>query len=238
MLDDEYITDEEIKRFNAKIDRYSKRETDYLPDKLSREIVENMDEQEQKQLKEDITEFLKKDSMRFNKGKDYSKYFKNIYGKSFDDLERKKSELIDELNLSTESGTMGAINKLNLNPRQNRFEKMTPKQRLKSFYGIQSQLNRNPDDYKEAYIKALATEFGEGSLEYEAIKNVVDKIDGKELWLLYGADADLQLDFIYTEGNYAEFKAETILEAFRNAGYEAESVIDNIAERVKEIYGE
>ncbi len=237
MLDNEYITDEEIKRFNEKINRYSKREMDYLPDKLSRQIIDDMDEQEQIILKKNIESFLKKDSMRVNKGVNYSKFFKYVYDNAFDKLESKKAELIDELNLSTEAGTMGAISKLNLYPRQNRFENMTPKQRLKSLQGIEAQLNRNPEDYKESYIKALATQFGENSIEYETIKTVVDKIDGKELWLLYGADADLQIDFIYTKGGEdAEVKAQMILDAFKNAGYEAGNVIDNLLEKLNQMY--
>lgn len=239
MSDDTFITDEEIKRYNAKISRYSKVPTDYLPEKLSRASIEKMDAQKQKELKEDIADFLRQDSLRIDKASGATKYFKRLYTKLFEELEAKKAEMADRLDSSTEKGTMGAINKLNLSPRQNRFDKMSQKERMKSLQGIMSQLNKNPDDYKASYIEAMKTMFGEGSLEYDLIKPIIEKISGEELYLLYGEDADLQIDVIYNKGLSADVKAGLILDALYEHGYidEKPDYISDLTRRIKEMYG-
>ena len=235
---DDYISDEEIKKYNEKIQRFSRRNLIGMPSKISRSDIEKMDSDEIAQLKEDIADFMQRDATRIDKISGATKYFKNNYDKLFNKLEEKKGKLREELGGTTEKGTMGAINKMNLAPRKNRFNTMTDAQRLKSFYGIQSQLKKDPEDYKQSYIEALKTEFGEGSLEYNLIKEVVDKIDGKTLYLLYGENADLQIDFIYSKGEPVETRAQTILNAFKEEGFISEDidVIDDLLSDLEDMY--
>lgn len=235
---DDYISDEEIKKYNDKIQRFSRRNLIGMPSKISRSDIDKMDSAEIAQLKEDIEDFLKKDATRVDKISGATKYFKRNYEKVYDKLEEKKSQLRDEIGGTTEKGTMGAINKMNLRPRKNRFDAMSDKQRLKSFYGMLNQLKKDPEDYKRSYIEALKTEFGEGSLEYNLIKEVVDKIDGKTLYLLYGENADLQIDFIYSKGEPVETRAQTILNAFKEEGFISEDIdlIDNLLSDLEDMY--
>lgn len=235
---DDYISDEEIKKYNEKIQRFSRRNLIGMPSKISRSDIEKMDSDEIAQLKEDIEDFMRKDATRVDKISGATKYFKRYYEKRYEALEKKKAELREELGGSTEKGTMGAINKLNLAPRKNRFDTMTPQQQIKSLRGIESQLKKDPEEYKQNYIDSLKTQFGEGSLEYNLIKEVVDKIDGKTLYLLHGENSDLQIDFIYSKGEKLESKAQVILDAFKEEGFITEDIdiIDELSARLEDIW--
>lgn len=238
MSDNIIITDEELKKYNDKIQRFSKRNLEGLPTKLSRSDIDKMDESERAELKEDISDFLKRDSTRIDKVSGATKYFKRYYERHYEALEKKKAELREELGGSTEKGTMGAINKLNLAPRKNRFDTMTQQQRIKSLRGIENQLKKDPEEYKQNYIDSLKTQFGEGSLEYNLIKEVVDKIDGKTLYLLHAENSDLQIDFIYSKGETAESKAQVILNAFKEEGFITDDLdtIDELTRRLEDMW--
>ena len=220
MSDETLITDEEIKRYNEKINRYRTKDFDlFLPEEISRKYIEQLDYEETLRLKEDIKDFLKNDSMKVDKSSGEFNWFKRKYDRRFNEKEKIKEKLASKLDVSTESGTMGSIQKLNLMPKNNTFNNMTRKQRLQSLRGIESQLNTlSPEQYKRNYLDALKNEFGEFTPEYEVIKSVVDKISGEELWLLYGKDSDLQIDFIYT-GIEVEQRTGEILKAFNRLGY-------------------
>ena len=218
------ISDEEIKKFNEKIKRYKRKESSetkmYLPQEISRKYIEELEPKEQIRLKADIIDFLKKDSMNVDKLSGERKWLKKIYSRRFEELEKKKKELREKLNVSTEKGTMGSTTKLNLNPSKNKFDNMTHGQILKSLKGIERALAKDaPNVYKESYMKAVETMFGKNTYGYNIVKNIIDQIDAETLFLLYGEDADLQLDFYYTEGESLANKLETVLNAFYDYGF-------------------
>lgn len=238
MSDEIIITDEEIKKFNEKVDRFEQRGYKYVPEKISRKDIEGMSNNELEVLRDNVDEFLRNDAIRVDNKSGVSRYFKRYYNKEFEKLEGKKAELRSEVSEDTSKGTMGAINKLNLKARTNRFNAMTEKQKIRSLIGIESQLKKNPEEYKRNYIEALKTNFGEGSVEYDLIKEVVDKIDAKKLYLLYGENADLQIDFIYTVGDDISERAQTILDAFKDEGYITDKmdVTAELVSRLKDIW--
>lgn len=224
IVDDFNITEEEIEKYNDKITRYERKDTEGLPHRISASEIERMDDAEKFRLKQDISDFLERDSMRIDKASGERKWLKRKYDRVFDESQKLQEEMASYLEPSTEKGTMGAIAKLNLSPKQNHFDDMTPSQRRKSLAGMEVQLSKNqPETYKQNFLKALETEFGKRNVNYEAIKNIVDRMDGKVLYALYAENSDLQIDFIYSQGEQAELRAQMILDALYEQGF---SVVD------------
>lgn len=236
MSDETIITDEELRKYNEKIKRYERRQM-HVPSLVTRQQVDEMDEVEKARLKEDIEDFLRKDSMREDKQTYERKWFKRSYARKVEQANEEHKDLFDVADkISQKFGGMGSVNQ----PRgiDNKFDDFTHQQRVKSFEGLQGLASHlSYRNYKANYLKAIETEFGELSTEYSILKEIVESIDPKDLMKLYRIDPDLQIEFVYSQGEASDYRAEIIIEAFKRAGYIPDTVKyeDMKAKREKEL---
>lgn len=131
-------------------------------------------------------------------------------------INRKRAELRKKANVSTEKGTMGAIHKMNLQPKKsdynkipkanwNDFVKLMEKQSMDSYYTDKEKI------YKENYLKAIANVYGKNNSLYKFVKNIPPDI----LVSAYYDDPILQIEYVYPTGEDLDSQRENVLEHWK-----------------------
>lgn len=115
-------------------------------------------------------------------------------------INRKRAQLRKKANVSTEKGTMGAIEKMNLRPKKldpNKIRKSMWDEVVQNFerQSLESYYNDRDDLYKQNYLKAFTDAFG--GLDTDNLYDVIDSLPSSTVIEMFYYDPNLQIDFLY-----------------------------------------
>lgn len=195
-----------VRQFNAKITRTEKKFPEiesYLPERINKQMLMGKIEtrQDYNRVVNSYKRFMRKgaETPIMNKqGLQVTLWEKKEMQIATATINRKRSMQRKKADVSTEKGTMGSIEKMNLLPKKFNFEGMgyeafqkfketVEKQIMSNYYKEKEEL------YKANYIKALENIFGKGN----KLIPIVNKISSKRLVQLFYEDPNMQIDFIY-----------------------------------------
>lgn len=195
-----------VRQFNAKITRIEKKFPEiesYLPERINKQMLMGKIEtrQDYNRVVNSYKRFMRKgaEAPIMNKqGLQVTLWEKREMQIATATINRKRSMQRKKADVSTEKGTMGSIEKMNLLPKKFNFESMgyeafqkfketVEKQIMSNYYKEKDEL------YKANYIKALENIFGKGN----KLIPIVNKISSKRLVQLFYEDPNMQIDFIY-----------------------------------------
>lgn len=112
-------------------------------------------------------------------------------------INARNKALIQRYEPSTTKGTMGTIERNNLQPRKNRVNTIQPKDYNRYVSNLFKQVMQNDaernEQYKENFLKAVENVMGENSKLYQVVKNM----DSALLTKYYYTEPLLQLTFVY-----------------------------------------
>lgn len=193
-----------VKNFNAKIRRVKKKHPELAfiqPAKLSKSEIKTSYESVPKATYRKAIAGYKKYLERggempytTKRGVNITLWQKREIDRQFRTINAQRKKEIDKYQPSVFKGTSNAIKNMNLKPRKNTIEEISPKSWGRFVENLEKQAYHNTSKrhYKENYLKAILNEFGEGEL-YEKFKNVPEDT----LYQMYFDSPYLQIDFIY-----------------------------------------
>lgn len=204
-----------VRQFNAKITRVSRRNpvlAGIQPERLNNQAIQQMLRQ---MTRQDFNRWLGRTRRYLKAGAEMPYTTKQgvnttvwQFQETTNDFRsinaRRKAEL-KRLQPSTFTGTMGAIEQLNLRPRKNTVQEILPRDWERFVKNVESQsyrVNRiqQAEMYTNNYIEAIRNNLGfQPNLE-----NLVRQIPPEELYDLYASNPMLQIDFIYSLEDVAD----------------------------------
>lgn len=214
-----------VRQFNSKITRTLKKHpelADFLPERLSvSELTSGITSR--KDFNRQINSarrFLRKGAeapVTSKSGIKTTAWEKREVGYRVAQINRTRTAERKKANVSTYTGTMGAIENFNLTPKKydinkmpakswDKFVKNTEKQLMDNYFSEKMKL------YKENYIKGLRTIFGRRA---EVIIEMVDNISAETMVEMYYKDPVLQTEFIYDEKEL-DIKFNAIIQHLNN----------------------
>ena len=196
-----------VKNFNAKIRRIEKNRPEIAPLQPSKENLKALRETLKGMSRVDINYQFKKMENYLKRGAELpyttkqgvntTVWEKKEVDRAIRTINARNKALIQKYEPSTTKGTMGTIERNNLQPRKNRINTIQPKDYNKYVSNLfkqvmQSETGRN-ERYKVNFLKAIENIMGENSKLYQVVKN----IDSALLTKYYYTEPLLQLTFVY-----------------------------------------
>lgn len=205
--DDSKAISNAVRQFNAKRTRLIKRDPlleQYLPDKLKVSDVRGRIESRadfKREIKS-VQRFMKPNAAKLvqsKKGLVVTLYEKLETAYKVRRINRARKRELETLPIDTEHGTMGAVRKNNLQPKQFDFDDMDISEWESFVESVDRQTmpnyaNGKQSLYKENFIKGLESIFGD---QAEELKKMIRDIDPKQLYEIYYTNPVLRLEFIY-----------------------------------------
>ena len=205
--DDSKAISNAVRQFNAKRTRLIKRTPfleQYLPDKLNVSDVRGRIETRadfKRELKS-IQRFMKPNAAKLvqsKKGLIVTLYEKLEISYKIRRINARRKKEREEMPIDTEHGTMGAVRKNNLQPKNFDFDEMDLDNWDSFVESVERQSMPNYASgkqslYKENFIKGLESIFGD---QAEELKKLVAKIDPKQLYEIYYTNPVLRMEFLY-----------------------------------------
>lgn len=197
-----------VRQFNSKITRLLKKNPalkPYLPDRINaKELTKNI--QTRSDFNREINSlgrFLKKGAetpITTDTGLRTTQWQRKEIGYKVANINRQRTAERKRANVSTFTGTMGTIQKNNLEPKQYDFNKIKPSDWDKFVQNVEKQVKENyfsekNELYKQNYMTAISNVFNkEDSARLSAI---LQNIPAEDLIDLFYSDPVLQIDFVY-----------------------------------------
>lgn len=218
-----------VRQFNSKITRTIKKFPElqpYLPDKINaKEITKNIQTRNDfnRELNS-LKRFLKKGAEKpitTDTGLRTTQWQRQEIGYKVAQINRQRTAERKRANVSSFTGTMGSIQKNNLEPKQYDFNKIKPSDWDKFVTNVEKQVMQNyfsdkNELYKQNYLKAIFNVFSK--TDANMISNIINKIPADEFIDLFYADPVLQIDFIY-DPLEASIISENIVSHLSARGY-------------------
>lgn len=196
-----------VKNFNAKIRRVEKNRPEIAVLQPPRENLKALRESLKGMSRIDINYQFKKMENYLKKGAELpyttkqgvntTVWEKKEIERAVRTINARNKAIIKKYEPSTTKGTMGTIERNNLQPRKNRVNTIQPKDYGKYVSNLFKQVLKNDGErnerYKENFLKAVANIMGENSKLFK----MVSKIDAELLTKYYYTEPLLQLTFVY-----------------------------------------
>lgn len=196
-----------VKRFNAKIRRVEKNRPELSALQPPKENLKALRETLKGMSRVDINYQFKKMENYLKKGAELpyttkqgvntTVWEKKEIDRAVRTLNARNKALIQKYEPSTTKGTMGTIERNNLQPRKNRVNTIQPKDYNRYVSNLFKQVMQNDvernERYKENFLKAVENIMGENSKLYQVVKNM----DSDLLTKYYYTEPLLQLTFVY-----------------------------------------
>ena len=204
-----------VRQFNAKITRTAKKNPSIasaLPDRMNSQAIQQMYSQlTRKDFNRWVAStmrFLRKGAetvVKTKAGVSTTRWQLNEIRYNLNAINAERRKRMERLQPSTYRGTMGAIQELELQPRRNMSQTITPEYWEQYVRGIEKQVlssyvSGKMELYKENYKKAILNELG----NQEELLDIVDKIPADTLAEVYASDPGLQINYIYYDIDIAE----------------------------------
>lgn len=197
-----------VKQFNSKITRLLKKNPalkPYLPDRINaKELTKNIQTRSDFNREiNSISRFLKRGAespITTDTGLRTTQWQRRELGYKVANINRQRTAERKRANVSTFKGTMGSIQKNNLEPKQYDFNKIKPSDWDKFVQNVEKQVKENyfsekNELYKQNYMTAISNVFNkEDSARLSAI---LQNIPAEDLIDLFYSDPVLQIDFVY-----------------------------------------
>lgn len=218
-----------VRQFNSKITRLLKKNPalkPYLPDRINaKELTKNI--QTRSDFNREINSlnrFLKKGAetpITTETGLRTTLWQRKEIGIKVATINRKRAVERKRANVSTFKGTMGSIQKNNLEPKQYDFNKIKPSNWDKFVQTVEKQVKANyfsekNELYKQNYMLAISNVFNKE--DSARLLSIIQKIPAEKLVDLYYLDPVLQIDFVY-DPLEAYILSENIERHLRDYGY-------------------
>lgn len=218
-----------VKQFNSKITRLLKKNPElkpYLPDRINaKELTKNI--QTRSDFNREINSlnrFLKKGAetpITTETGLRTTLWQRKEIGIKVATINRKRAVERKRANVSTFKGTMGSIQKNNLEPKQYDFNKIKPSNWDKFVQTVEKQVKANyfsekNELYKQNYMLAISNVFNKE--DSSKLLSIIQKISAENLIDLYYSDPVLQIDFVY-DPLEAYILSENIKQHLKDYGY-------------------
>lgn len=197
-----------VRQFNSKITRLLKKNPalkPYLPDRINaKELTKNIQTRSDFNREiNSISRFLKRGAespITTDTGLRTTQWQRKELGYKVANINRQRTAERKRANVSTFKGTMGSIQKNNLEPKQYDFNKIKPSDWDKFVQNVEKQVKENyfsekNELYKQNYMTAISNVFNkEDSARLSAI---LQNIPAEDLIDLFYSDPVLQIDFVY-----------------------------------------
>lgn len=197
-----------VRQFNSKITRLLKKNPalkPYLPDRINaKELTKNI--QTRSDFKREINSlgrFLKKGAetpITTDTGLRTTQWQRKEIGYKVANINRQRTAERKRANVSTFTGTMGTIQKNNLEPKQYDFNKIKPSDWDKFVQNVEKQVKENyfsekNELYKQNYMTAISNVFNKE--DSSKLLSIIQNIPAENLIDLFYSDPVLQIDFVY-----------------------------------------
>lgn len=197
-----------VRQFNSKISRLLKRNPalkPYLPDRINaKELTKNI--QTRSDFNREINSlgrFLKKGAetpITTDTGLRTTQWQRKEIGYKVANINRQRTAERKRANVSTFTGTMGTIQKNNLEPKQYDFNKIKPSDWDKFVQNVEKQVKENyfsekNELYKQNYMTAISNVFNKE--DSSKLLSIIQNIPAENLIDLFYSDPVLQIDFVY-----------------------------------------
>lgn len=197
-----------VRQFNSKITRLLKRNPalkPYLPDRINaKELTKNI--QTRSDFNREINSlgrFLKKGAetpITTDTGLRTTQWQRKEIGYKVANINRQRTAERKRANVSTFTGTMGTIQKNNLEPKQYDFNKIKPSDWDKFVQNVEKQVKENyfsekNELYKQNYMTAISNVFNKE--DSSKLLSIIQNIPAENLIDLFYSDPVLQIDFVY-----------------------------------------
>lgn len=197
-----------VRQFNSKITRLLKKNPalkPYLPDRINaKELTKNI--QTRSDFNREINSlgrFLKKGAetpITTDTGLRTTQWQRKEIGYKVASINRQRAAERKRANVSTFTGTMGTIQKNNLEPKQYDFNKIKPSDWDKFVQNVEKQVKENyfsekNELYKQNYMTAISNVFNKE--DSSKLLSIIQNIPAENLIDLFYSDPVLQIDFVY-----------------------------------------
>lgn len=197
-----------VRQFNSKITRLLKKNPalkPYLPDRINaKELTKNI--QTRSDFNREINSlgrFLKKGAetpITTDTGLRTTQWQRKEIGYKVANINRQRTAERKRANVSTFTGTMGTIQKNNLEPKQYDFNKIKPSDWDKFVQNVEKQVKENyfsekNELYKQNYMTAISNVFNKK--DSSKLLSIIQNIPAENLIDLFYSDPVLQIDFVY-----------------------------------------
>lgn len=197
-----------VRQFNSKITRLLKKNPalkPYLPDRINaKELTKNI--QTRSDFNREINSlgrFLKKGAetpITTDTGLRTTQWQRKEIGYKVANINRQRTAERKRANVSTFKGTMGSIQKNNLEPKQYDFNKIKPSDWDKFVQNVEKQVKKNyfsekNELYKQNYMTAISNVFNKE--DSSKLLSIIQNIPAENLIDLFYSDPVLQIDFVY-----------------------------------------
>lgn len=197
-----------VRQFNSKITRLLKKNPalkPYLPDRINaKELTKNI--QTRSDFNREINSlgrFLKKGAetpITTDTGLRTTQWQRKEIGYKVANINRQRTAERKRANVSTFTGTMGTIQKNNLEPKQYDFNKIKPSDWDKFVQNVEKQVKENyfsekNELYKQNYMTAISNVFNKE--DSSKLLSIIQNIPAENLIDLFYSDPVLQIDFVY-----------------------------------------
>lgn len=196
-----------VKNFNSKIRRIEKNRPEIAALQPPKENLKALRETLKGMSRVDINYQFKKMENYLKKGAELpyttkqgvntTVWEKKEIDRAVRTINARNKALIQKYEPSTTKGTMGTIERNNLQPRKNRVNTIQPKDYNRYVSNLFKQVMQNDAErnerYKENFLKAVENIMGENSKLYQVVKNM----DSALLTKYYYTEPLLQLTFVY-----------------------------------------
>lgn len=197
-----------VRQFNSKITRLLKKNPalkPYLPDRINaKKLTKNI--QTRSDFNREINSlgrFLKKGAetpITTDTGLRTTQWQRKEIGYKVAIINRQRTAERKRANVSTFTGTMGTIQKNNLEPKQYDFNKIKPSDWDKFVQNVEKQVKENyfsekNELYKQNYMTAISNVFNKE--DSSKLLSIIQNIPAENLIDLFYSDPVLQIDFVY-----------------------------------------
>lgn len=197
-----------VRQFNSKITRLLKKNPalkPYLPDRINaKELTKNI--QTRSDFNREINSlgrFLKKGAetpITTDTGLRTTQWQRKEIGYKVANINRQRTAERKRANVTTFTGTMGTIQKNNLEPKQYDFNKIKPSDWDKFVQNVEKQVKENyfsekNELYKQNYMTAISNVFNKE--DSSKLLSIIQNIPAENLIDLFYSDPVLQIDFVY-----------------------------------------
>ena len=197
-----------VRQFNSKITRLLKKNPalkPYLPDRINaKELTKNI--QTRSDFNREINSlgrFLKKGAetpITTDTGLRTTQWQRKEIGYKVANINRQRTAERKRANVSTFTGTMGTIQKNNLEPKHYDFNKIKPSDWNKFVQNVEKQVKENyfsekNELYKQNYMTAISNVFNKE--DSSKLLSIIQNIPAENLIDLFYSDPVLQIDFVY-----------------------------------------